>query len=97
MKSKLQKLIEEATVDCYGEDEQFSGWACTLEDQIKCPQACTASKNAAKLLKISETKGGRSINAMVEISGKRLLVPIEAIDLKDKRQNNWILAYKEWL
>ena len=93
----LEGIIDDATVDCYGEDEQFSGWLCTLQDSITCPQECTANNAACKLLKIIDAMGGRGVHALVDIGGKRLVVPAETLELRDKRQNAYILAYKEWL
>jgi hypothetical protein len=31
-KARLAGMIEEATVDCYGEAEQATGWLCALEE-----------------------------------------------------------------
>ncbi len=36
-KPKLQAMIEEATVDCYGESEQVTGLFTKIEDNLKLP------------------------------------------------------------
>ena len=36
-KAQLDELIEEATVDCYNESEQVSGFHCMIEDQLAIP------------------------------------------------------------
>lgn len=33
-KKEYEKIIEEATVDCYNEDEAFYGMVCTLSDEL---------------------------------------------------------------
>lgn len=94
-KTVEDEIIEDATTDAYGEWEQLAGWACVLEENLKTPQECRANKNPAVLLKV---KGPDStINALINCKGARLLVPIETIELKDKRQDAYIRAYKKWL
>lgn len=36
-RARLRELIEEATVDCYGEDEQHTGLLTMIEDNVVCP------------------------------------------------------------
>ena len=51
-KKMYEKIIEEATMDCYGEYEQISGWACLLDDCIHTPCNCTIGKEKAVLEKV---------------------------------------------
>ena len=37
MQSEFQDEIDEILTDCYGEDEQMSGWECTFSDGIELP------------------------------------------------------------
>ena len=34
---RLEALLEQAIVDCYDEEEEFSGVLCTLEDNLSFP------------------------------------------------------------
>ena len=34
---RLQELYQEATVDCYGEDEEFTSMLYTLDDRLGFP------------------------------------------------------------
>lgn len=36
-KVRWEAMIEEATVDCYGEYEEFAGMLATLEDRLEFP------------------------------------------------------------
>ncbi len=36
-KRTYEKITEDATLDCYSEYEQISGWACLLDDCIHTP------------------------------------------------------------
>lgn len=94
-KSTLKNIIEEAFVDCSSEDEEHAGWACILEENISTLQECKANGNQVLLLKVSAGKSRHSIDALVEINGKRLLVPVETLKFNNKKENNFIEAYKE--
>jgi len=36
-KARWEAMIDEATVDCYGEYEEFAGVLATLEDRLEFP------------------------------------------------------------
>jgi hypothetical protein len=36
-KERLEALLEEATVDCYGEGEKFTGVMCMLGERLRFP------------------------------------------------------------
>jgi len=92
-RQQLEKIIQDATVDCYDESEALSGWETTLEENIRVPQDCTTNHHQATLLKF--TGSANSINALVLVDGKKLIVPIETIKLLDSKQDLFIQAYKQ--
>jgi hypothetical protein len=97
MKSKLDKIIEDATVDAYNEIEQFAGWYCLLENEIKVPQECTVRRDHGVLTKIIQAKSGHGVYAEIRFNTRIIPVPIEMIRLKNKHQDTFIEAYKKWL
>ena len=36
-RKRLRELIEEATVDCYGEEEELTGLLTMIQDNVACP------------------------------------------------------------
>ncbi|MFH1106581.1 MAG: hypothetical protein V1787_01675 [Candidatus Micrarchaeota archaeon] len=94
---KIEKIIEEATLDCYDESECYGGWLATLEDEIETPQPCLANRNPAELLRIVGAESGLGVNALIKIGKQRLIVPVETIVLENKGQNAFIEAYEKWL
>ena len=36
----FEEIAEDATTDCYNEDEQTADWTCILEENISCPCNC---------------------------------------------------------
>lgn len=94
---RIDKIIEDATVDTYSEDEAFDAWHCLLENSIKFPQECMVGKICAAITGLAQPKAGNAIYACILIDGKSLRVPVEDIELKDKRHNLFLKAYKKWL
>lgn len=97
MRNKLDRIIEEATTDAYGEYEQFAGWFCFLEDKITVPQECAVKGEPAIITKVVQAESGLGVYAEVRFNKKGVPVPVEYIVLKNKRQNSFIEAYKKWL
>lgn len=34
-KAELNAMVEEATTDCYGEEEQLTGFACVVQENLE--------------------------------------------------------------
>lgn len=90
----FEKIIEEATVDCHDEEEQLSGWACMLEDNIPTPCKCFIGKKEARLDKIEQ--GENDILGLVKIDKLKIRTPIEDVKLEDEKMRIYINAYKHW-
>ena len=95
-RAAYEKIIEEATMDCYSEYEQVSGWACVLEDNIPVPCKCLIGKENAILDKIDMNDNSSEIFGIIKLNKSRIRVPIEDIVLKDSNWMNYIDAYKYW-
>lgn len=86
---KLDKMIEEATVDCYDELEQASGFYTMIEDHLAVPFA-------TQVLGV-EVYG--SLKAVCERNGKRQLIGLIDLQLPKPPPSGaeWIAAYRRWL
>jgi len=82
-------------MDCYDEYEARSGWQCYLEDEIVVPQDAMVGKKPARLLRVVPIC--TAVHASMQIGDLKITVPIETVRLKNKKQNEFILAYKEWM
>jgi len=95
----FEEIAEDATTDCYNEDEQIAGWACILEENISCPCNCLIGKEKreqAILNKIEQDKNSNSILGIIKFGKIKIRVPIEDITLEDSEQMSYINAYKYW-
>jgi len=93
-KTAYEKIIEEATTDCYEEYEQAAGWACILEDNIFMPCKCFIGKEEAILNKIEQHEN--SVLGLITIDKIKIRTPIEDIKSKDKNMTIYIDAYIYW-
>lgn len=97
-------MIEEATVDCYSEDEEFSGMVCTLQDKLKFPFDAIALGKTVKVIGLDESKSSlrRGVIAKVSLEGKSYTAALSTIQLLDEKSRKgkhnakWIEAYKYW-
>ncbi|HEY3650733.1 MAG TPA: hypothetical protein VGL33_22405 [Streptosporangiaceae bacterium] len=57
---ELDALVEEATVDAYGDDEQLAGFAVMIEDNLEVPFETTVLGVTVTVQKVTQTESGRS-------------------------------------
>jgi Calcium binding len=76
---KLDKMIEEATVDCYDELEQASGFYTMIEDHLAVPFATQVLCVEVSVVGVEMDDNG-SLKAVCERNGKRQLIGL--IDLQ---------------
>jgi len=93
----LDKLIAEATVDCYNESEAITGIFTMLEENLAVPFA-------AKLLGVEVTVERIDLTEAYEIVAvcrrgrERLRVPVIDLPLPEPKPKGteWIDAYRRW-
>lgn len=96
---KFEQMAEEATVDCYNEYEQGSGWACTLADELPLPLKCLIFGEEAILVDVDTDEGGTSVLGVITKNKKKIRIPIQDVELVDKKAKNleWLEAYRYWI
>ena len=53
---RLEALLEETTVDCYGEYEEFTGVMCTLGEKLRFPLKATVVGEVVEVVGIDERR-----------------------------------------
>lgn len=98
---RLQELLEEATVDCYDEEEAFAGVLVTLDDNIKFPLQAQLVGETVEVVGLSEPRSNlrRGIIANVR-KGERIftagLADLAFVD-PDPISAEWLAMYKYWI
>jgi hypothetical protein len=97
---RLQELINEATVDCYGGEEEFWGMLAALEDELEFPLKASLIGERVELIGL-DTNGSssrRGIVARVQHNGKEYSVSLADLQMGDADSHSveWLAAYRHW-
>lgn len=97
-KARLAAMIEEATVDAYGESEQTTGWYTMLEEHLALPFDTTMLGILVKVVAL-DVRGDNGIVAICTRGRERQSVPILDLPLPQPRPAGaeWIEAYRRWV
>lgn len=100
--AEYEKMLEEAAVDCYGEEEELMGVLYTLQDKLKFPFDAIVLEKPAKILDIDDNKSGLRagimMKARIEGIGKMQSVALFMVEAEDKDSTNekWLEWAKWW-
>jgi hypothetical protein len=96
--ARLAAMIEEATVDAYGDAEQTTGWYTMLEEHLALPFETTVLGVVAKVARL-DLRGEDEIVAICTRGREQQAVLI--LDLPLPKPNpvgaEWIHAYRHWV
>lgn len=97
-RSRLQALIQEATVDCYDEEEAVTGFASAIEDALAVPFETEILGVTVQVESVQETDAG-SLAAVCTRGRARQRIALEELPLPSPppRGHEWIAAYRYWL
>lgn len=97
MPRHLDKLIEEATVDCYDKEEQASGFFTMIEENLALPFATRVLGVEASVVAVEMDNDG-SLDAVCERSGERQRIGLTNLPLPSPPPSGaeWIAAYRRW-
>ena len=93
---ELAALVEEATVDAYGEDEQLSGFAVMMENDLAVPFKTRILGVTVTVRRIIQTESG--IVADCVRDGHHQAISVLDLPLPEPppKGAQWIAAYRSW-
>ena len=96
-KSELDRLVEEAVVDCYNESEQATGLYTMIEDHLRLPLETEVLGVPVTVIGIDISEDDQ-IMAVCKRGGLRQKLPIVELPLPTPRPagSEWIDAYRHW-
>lgn len=96
---KLRQLIEEATVDCYDEWEQATGFLVMMQNHIACPFTARVLGEPVRVVDFDNGEGRTNIVARCKRQGKTYKIGVLSLewDGKPPKGAEWIEAYRAWL
>jgi len=97
-KARLAAMIEEATVDAYGDSEQTTSWYTMLEEHLALPFETTMLGVVVNVARL-DLRGENNIVASCTRGRERQAVPILDLPLPRPRPvgAEWIEAYRQWV
>ena len=81
---KLKQLIEEATVDCYDEWEQASGFLAMIQDHLTCPVMARVVGEPVQVVGFDDAEGGTDIVALCKRQGKTYKIGVLSLEWDSK-------------
>jgi hypothetical protein len=95
--ARLDELIEEATTDCYDEEEQITGLFTMLDDNLALPFATRILGVDASVIAIVMDDYGR-LKAVCERGGEQQSIDLLDLPLPSPPPSGaeWIAAYRRW-
>jgi hypothetical protein len=97
---RLQELLDQATMDCYDEEEEFGGVLCTLEDNLSFPLQAEAMGDPVEVTGLDSRRSSsrRGIVARVRKGGKEYAVGLSELVIVDPNPTSaeWLEVYRYW-
>jgi Calcium binding len=97
-KAELDALIEEATVDCYNEEEKVTGLFTMLEEHLALPFQTSVLAVTVTVTRVDLTDNNQIV-AICRRDGAKQAIPILDLPLPAPAPDGteWIEAYRRWL
>jgi hypothetical protein len=96
---RLQELIEEATVDANGEDEEHMGLVTMIEENVDCPFKARVIGEEVEVVSLRGPKSGFGLVAVCRYKDKNYDLDVSSLEWSAKKPKGfkWIEAYQAWL
>lgn len=96
-RARLERMVEEATVDCYGEAEEAVGLLDGLEEHVRLPFSTTILAVSVSVVRFELTDRD-DIVAICARDGAHQAVPLVELPLPSPLPQGaeWIDAYRLW-
>lgn len=99
--NRLEALLEEATVDCYDEEEEFWGVWATLDTQLNFPLQAHALGEPVEVMGLDDSRSSlrRGILARVHKGGQEYHIALSELEFVDPDpiSAEWLAMYRYWL
>jgi len=97
-KVRLAEMIEEATVDAYGDSERLTGWFTMIDENLELPFETTVLGIPVTVERVDLSRS-EQIVAICRRGRERQALPILDVPLPTPPPEGaeWIEAYRQWL
>jgi hypothetical protein len=97
--ARLRRLIEEALVDAYGEDEQHGAFLVMFEEHVACPFTALVVGKEVEVRGFDWAGAPHEIVALCRRKGRTHRVNVSVLQWAARRPAGaeWFDAYRAWL
>jgi len=97
-KARLDALVEEATIDAYGDTEQISGLFTMIEEHLRVPFEANVL-GIKVVVERADLNDADEIVVVCRVGKRRQRIPILDLPLPTPTPEGaeWIAAYRHWL
>jgi hypothetical protein len=97
---RLEALLEEATVDCYDEEEEFVGVLITVDENVAWPLPAQLAGTGVEVLGLDENASStrRGIVARIRRGGKEHKAALADLTFGDvdETSGEWLAMFRWW-
>jgi Calcium binding len=99
-KTQLDKLLGEAMVDAYGDEEQFSSVVVTLQDNLPFPFEAKVIGETVEVIGIDDRRSGlgRGVIAVVRKGNREFRVALSELEMPENfKGRKWLEMYQYYI
>lgn len=91
-------MIRAATVDCYNESEEITGWLTVIQDGLKVPFESSVLGVQVTVQRVTQNDAGQVV-AVCARGRHRQMLPILDLPLPSPGPEGveWVKAYRQWV
>jgi hypothetical protein len=98
---RIRGLLEEATVDCYGEEEEFAGVLVTLQENLSFPLRATLAGTKVIVEEIDSQQSSLQRGIVATVKRNEEVYRVSLADLEfvdpDLASAEWLAMYRWWV
>jgi len=97
-RARLDELIDEATVDCYGEEEEHTALLTMIEEHVICPFRVKVIGETIEVTQFEWPSSGYGMLAVCRRRGHAYRVDVNSLEWVEPLPEGfeWIVAYQTW-
>jgi hypothetical protein len=91
--------MEEATVDCYSDDEAQVGFMTVVADSVVCPFRAKVIGEDVEVVGLRTAEHGFGVDAVCRYKGKDYRINLHSLEWPKQKPEGfeWVEAYQAWL
>jgi len=96
---EIKKMLEEATVDCYGEYEEFTGIFCYLADNMSFPFKAMVLGDEIEVIGLDEDRSsiGRGLITKILKNDNEYKIDLAELETNNTKNKKFLEMYKYWI